>query len=206
MAYSDFNLERAVDELGLTLGPRSDLLARVEAAAISPLMRIVLEQWAPLAFEVNTEKARSEMVICPILLEAVSLAGNGLGVYSGVSLDVDRDLGLFGRCDFLIGRRAGPFLMGSPLLAVVEAKNDGIAGNLGQCVAETVAARLLNDRKGHPEPTIHGAVTTGREWMFLRLDGSTVTFDSRDRDLDDVGTILAYLAGIMSTPAPSPGR
>ncbi len=198
MAFSDFDLEMAVGRLGLTLSARADLFAGLEALEIPPILRTVLERWAPQALEVNTEKARSELIIAPILMEAAHLTGGRLGVYSGVSLDVDRDRGLFGRCDFLVGRKVGPFLLGSPLLAVVEAKNEDIPGNLGQCVAEMVAVRLLNERKAHPLPVVHGAVTTGSEWLFLRLDDDVVTFDSRDRTLDDVGKILAYLAAIGS--------
>jgi hypothetical protein len=198
MAFSDFTLETAVVRLGLTLGPRSDLFVGVEAAEVSPLLRTVLERWAPQALEVNTEKARSELIIAPVLMESAHLAGGGMGVYSGVTLDVDRERGLYGRCDFLVGRKAGPFLLGSPLLAVVEARNEDIPGNLGQCVAEMVAAGLLNERKGHPIRVVHGCVTTGSEWLFLRLQGGAVTFDSRDRPLDDVGKILAYLAAIGS--------
>jgi hypothetical protein len=111
-------------------------------------------------------------------------------------LDVDRERGLFGRCDFLLGRRSGPFLLGSPLLAVVEAKNEDIPGNLGQCVAEMVAMRVLNERKGHPIPVVHGSVTTGAEWLFLQLEGNAVTFDFRERFLDDAARILGYLAAI----------
>src|SRR5262249_23224754 len=157
--------------------------------------------WAPQALEVNTEKARSELIIAPILMEAMHLAGPDLGVYSGISLDVDRERGLFGRCDFLLGRRSGPFLLGSPLLAVVEAKNEDIPGNLGQCVAEMVAVGLLNERRGHPIPVVHGSVTTGSEWLFLRLEGQAVTFDVRERFLDDAGRILGYLAAIGRTGA-----
>jgi len=124
------------------------------------------------------------------------LAGHDLGVYSGVSLDVHRERGLFGRCDFLLGRRSGPFLLGSPLLTVVEAKNEDIPGNLGQCVAQMVAMHLLDEREGHPIPVVHGAVTTGAEWLFLQLVGDAVTFDIRERFVDDVGRILGYLAAI----------
>jgi hypothetical protein len=139
---------------------------------IPPVLReVVLERWAPQALEVNTDKARSELIIAPILMEAMHLAGRDFGVYSGIALDVDRDRGLFGRCDFLLGRRSGPFLLGSPLLAVVEAKNEDIPGHLGQCVAAMVAVRMLNERKGHPIPVVHGVVTTGTEWLFLRLEG-----------------------------------
>jgi hypothetical protein len=196
MAFADFSLESAVERFELTLPPRADLFAHVEEVEIPWVLREVLERWAPQALEVNTEKARSEFIIAPILMEAMQLAGHELGVYSGVSLDVDRERGLFGRCDFLIGRRSGPFLLGSPLLSVVEAKNEDIPGNLGQCVAEMVAVRVLNERKGHPIPVVHGAVTTGTEWLFLQLEGQAVTFDIRERFLDDVGRILGYLSGI----------
>ena len=67
-----------------------------------------------------------------------------------------------------------------------------------------VAVRLLNERKGQPSSVVHGAVTTGAEWLFLRLDGEAVTFDARDRSLDDVGKILAYLAAIGSDEATPP--
>ncbi len=205
MEYSDFSLEMAVGRLDLTLSDRLDLFSCVNALEISSFLQTALERWAPRAWEVNTEKARSELIISPILMEATYLTSGRLGVFSGVSLDVDRERGLFGRCDFLVARKAGPFLLGSPLLAVVEAKNEDIPGNLGQCVAEMVAARVLNERKGNPTPVVHGAVTTGSEWLFLRLDGDVVTFDSRDRTLDDVGKILAYLAAIgADEPIPPP--
>ena len=180
MAFSDFSLEMAARRLGLTLSTRADLFSGVNALEVPPILRTLLDRWAPQALEVNTEKARSELIIAPILMEAAYLTNGRLGVYSGVSLDVDRDRGLFGRCDFLVGRKAEPFLLGSPLLAVVEAKNEDIPGGLGPCIAEMVAARVLNERKTGSAPVIHGAVTTGSEWLFLQLDGDTVTFDSRD--------------------------
>jgi hypothetical protein len=196
MAFADFSLKSAIERFELTLPPRGDLFADVRTMEIPPVLREVLERWAPQALEVNTDKARSELIIAPILMEAMHLAGHDLGVYSGLSLDVDRESGLFGRCDFLIGRRSGPFLLESPLLAVVEAKNEDIPGNLGRCVAEMVAVRILNDREGHAIPVVHGAVITGAEWLFLQLQGNAVTFDIRERFLDDVGRILGYLAAI----------
>ena len=95
-------------------------------------------------------------------------------------------------------------------MAVVEAENEDIPG--GPCIAEMVAARVLNERETGVTPVIHGAVTTGSEWLFLRLDGDSVMFDSRDRSLDDVGKILAYLlaigsdqgVGVIPPSAPSP--
>ncbi len=79
---------------------------------------------------------------------------------------------------------------------MVEARNENIRGHLGQCIAEMIAVRILNERKGHPIPVVHGAVTTGAEWQLLRLEADAVTFDLRERLLDDVGRIVAYLATI----------
>ncbi len=203
MAFADFTLESAVARFKLTLPPRADLFAGIPTLEIPPVLREILDRWAPQALEVNTEKARSELIIAPILMEAMNLAGKDMGVYSGVSLDVDRDRGLYGRCDYLIGRRSGPFLLGSPLLAVVEAKNEDIPGNLGQCVAEMVAVQVVNERKGHPIPVVHGTVTTGTDWLVLQLAGNAVTFDLRERFLDDVGLILGYLAAIAQPGPPA---
>ena len=44
----------------------------------------------------NTEKARSEMIIAPILMEAVRLSGYRLNLFSGLTLDVDKERGLTG--------------------------------------------------------------------------------------------------------------
>ena len=73
MAFSDFNLESAVTRLGLTLKARSDLFDGLEPVEVPPLIQTVLERWAPQALEVNTEKARSELIIAPILMEASHL-------------------------------------------------------------------------------------------------------------------------------------
>ena len=46
-------------------------------------------------------------------------------------------------------------------------------------------------------PTIHGAVTTGGAWKFLRLDGSNVTLDRREYFVAEVGRIMGILAHIL---------
>ena len=49
---------------------------------------------------------------------------------------------------------------------------------------------------------VHGLVTTGGSWKFLRLVGSTVTIDSVEYHIDNLGKILAILSTIV---APTPG-
>jgi hypothetical protein len=56
--------------------------------------------------------------------------------------------------------------------------------------------RNPDEREGHPIPVVHGVVTTGTEWLFFQLEGQAVTFDIRERFLDDVARILGYLTAI----------
>jgi hypothetical protein len=145
----------------------------------------------------NTEKARSEMIIAPILMEVVHLAKGPVSLFSGISFDVDKDQGLNGACDFLVTRSPERFFVSHPVIAIVEAKKEDIAGGIGQCVAAMVAARIFNEREGNPSQ-VYGAVTTGSIWRFLKLDGTQVFIDRPEYYLDQVGKIMGILLSFVS--------
>jgi len=67
MAYSDFTLRDAIDRFHLTLVDSQDLFADVPDAQPGPLLSSLLHEFLPLALAINTEKARSELVIAPAL-------------------------------------------------------------------------------------------------------------------------------------------
>lgn len=52
----------------------------------------------------STEKAKSEFIIAPILYEIAYENQNEVSFFSGHNLDVDKDLGLKGFCDFLFSK------------------------------------------------------------------------------------------------------
>lgn len=81
-------------------------------------------------------------------------------------------------------------------MAVVEAKREDIPGGLGQCVAVMVGAREFNQREGLPDTAIHGVVTTGSIWRFLRLEGNLVTIDHPEYYFHQLGKILGILLAI----------
>ena len=91
-------------------------------------------------------------------------------------------------------------MVSTPLLAVVEAKNDNLRSGLGQCIASLVAARILNERDGI-NSVLHGVVTTGTAWRFLTLHDTVVTLDTREYSLDGLDRILAILGQIIVSPA-----
>ena len=57
----------------------------------------------------------------------------------------------------------GPFGMGPPSLAVVEAENDDFPRGWAHCLAAMIAIQKIND---HPDRTIYGIATSGRCWEF----------------------------------------
>ncbi len=199
MAYSDFDLQTARERFGLSLLEDVDLFADVAEVSPGDRLRQTLEDWAPAALAMNTEKARSEMIIAPILMEMVRLSNRRVNLFSGITFDVDRDRGLNGACDYLIARSAERYFLERPIIAVVEAKREDIIGGLGQCLAALVAAQTFNakDVNGHTGP-VHGAVTTGNNWRFLRLDGATAAIDGREYYLPQLGKILGILVHLAA--------
>ncbi len=131
-------------------------------------------------------------------MEAVRLSAYHVNLFSGLSLDVDKERGLTGVCDFLLARSPERFFLSHPLVAVVEAKREDITGGLGQCVAAMVGAREFNQREGLAETLVHGAVTTGSIWRFLRLEGNVVTIDLPEYYFHQLGKILGILLAIAS--------
>src|SRR5437660_5194707 len=124
MAFSDFDLRGVRERFGLTLEEGQDLFASIPEAAVGEQLRTFLDEWAPAALAMNTEKARSEMIIAPILMAAVRLAPPPVSLFSGVTFDVDKDQGLNGACDYLVTRSAERFYISHPVVAVVEAKKE----------------------------------------------------------------------------------
>lgn len=205
MAYSDFTLEAVIRTFALRLDDRGDLFKTLAAVDRGPLLREILADNVPLATAIHTEKARSELIVVPILIEAWKRTGRRVSLFSGVAFDVDPVRGLNGICDFLLSRSRNQFVLGPPVLAVVEAKNDSIRSGLGQCVAEMVAAQIFNARQPVDpsllQPvTIHGAVTTGSLWRFLRLEGDQLQIDLVEYTLDQVDEILAILIACLLGP------
>ncbi len=117
------------------------------------------------------------MIIAPILMEAVPRLNGRVRLFSGLAFDVDRDRGLNGVCDYLFSRSPEMYFVSHPVFAVVEAKKEDVIAGIGQCAAAMVAAQVFNEREGSASQFVHGAVTSGSVWRFLKLDGSKVLID-----------------------------
>ncbi|MFM7578806.1 MAG: hypothetical protein ACKO5Q_17970, partial [Microcystaceae cyanobacterium] len=101
MSYSDFSLESVHKRFGLTLTERVRLFSQVSDRPASPWLQETLAYNLPLALAINSEKARSELIIAPILVELKKQLSPDISLFSGVEFNVELSLGLNGICDFL---------------------------------------------------------------------------------------------------------
>jgi hypothetical protein len=196
MAFRDFSFPEVRQTLGLNLA-EADLF---KGAASLDLPAAFLERMRgdiALALAINTEKARSEFIIAPVLSELRRLLGGSFGLFSGVEFDVDSSRGLNGYCDFILTRSPLQSVLTAPVVAIVEAKNDNLRTGLGQCIAAMVAAREFNTQSSSTVTVIHGVVTTGSAWKFLRLSGANVTLDVGEYFIAELGRIMGILAIIL---------
>ena len=201
MPYSDFSLEKVKRTFQLTTSETVDLFGDVPDLECSALLTEILRYNVPLALASNSEKARSEMIISPILIDLRRQLKERINLFSGIEFDVDSERGLNGICDFIISNSPEILFVSAPVITLVEAKKENITAGLGQCVAEMLAARIFNERTGNEVSTIYGAVTTGSIWKFMKLEGSVISIDLTEYYLKDVNKILGILAmGAVSQP------
>lgn len=67
MVFADFRLKTAVKAFELSEERRTDLFRHVEPIEPSEHLRGWLAEFAPVAVGINTEQARREYIIAPIL-------------------------------------------------------------------------------------------------------------------------------------------
>jgi hypothetical protein len=194
MSYSDFTLAKVIKEFGLKITDNYRMYSDIHEVEPSNLLTQTIEANIPLATASNTEKARSEMIISPILIEVRRQQNNQISLFSGIDFSIDNERGLNGNCDFIISRSPELFILTAPVIIIVEAKKENINGGLGQCVAEMLAARIFNQREGNDLFTIYGTVTSGTNWRFLKLEGDIVNIDLDEYYLSDIKKILGILA------------
>lgn len=198
MSYSQFTTITKVKEaFNLTTVEGIRFLPELNPVEPSPVLKTLLETNIPWAIATSTEKARSEAIINPVLLEVRRIFNQQIGVFSGEEFNVEPTLGLNDVCDFLISRSPEQLDIEAPAIIVVEAKKDDLKVGLGQCIAEMVAAQKFNQNKGRSIEVIYGIVSSGTQWRFLKLEETIVTIDFTDYPLPPVEKILSFLVWMV---------
>ena len=197
MPYSQFSIDKVKRDFHLTIVEGIRFFPdSIEPIAPSPKLLAILED-VPWAIAVDTEKARSEVIINPVLLEVRRILNRQVSVFSGEEFNIDPSVGLNGVCDFLISRSPEQLTVEAPAIVVVEAKKSDLKSGLGQCIAEMLAVGQFNQAKEQPLGAVYGCVTSGTQWRFLKLEGQIVTIDLTDYPLSPIENILSLFVWMV---------
>lgn len=176
MAYSDFiNIAQVEKQFGIkqTIGKLF-----LQSPTIQPSEHLQIDladiEEMPL---INSEKAKSEFLIVPILKE-IRRQNRHFSIFSGYTFDVDKEQSLVGICDYILSNKMDSLEIKSPIFCLVEAKNRTTTEGIPQVASEMIAAQIFNERENNPIPIMYGCVSTGTEWLFLKLEHKTLTIDT----------------------------
>ena len=201
MPYSSFTLEAVLQTFHMEKVDVQGLFSAIEPIEPSALLTAALERNVPLAAAINTEKAKSEMIVADVLIELREQLERRISLFSGIDFNVDSESDLTGVCDFLISLSPWQQFVEAPVITLVEAKNDNLHSGLGQCVAEMVAAQRFNAEKGNDIPRVYGVTTTGVMWQFLKLEGQTLHMDMDVHTIERCDKLLGILASMVAQQA-----
>jgi hypothetical protein len=195
MPYNQFTtIGKVKTAFEITVVENGRFIPAVSPIQASSVLSGYLAESLPIVSTSGSEKARSEGVIYPVLLEVRRILERRTSLFSGESFDVDESVGLNGLCDFLITRSTEVLEIESPVVVLVEAKKTDLKTGIGQCLAEMVAAQRFNDAAGNSIPVIYGCVSNGLQWQFLKLQAKEATIDLNVYSLLPVDQILGFLA------------
>jgi hypothetical protein len=197
MAYNNFTLELVIDKFELSL-VENRFCQSLPIIEPQPEFIVIFEDFFELAEGAKSEKAKSELLVTPVLAQARKLTDCQVQLFSGEEFNVDQERGLNGFCDFLFTKSINRFIIEAPVLMLVEAKRGEIESGWGQCVAEMVAAQSYNQSHKQIIPVIYGCVTSGRLWQFFALKDNEITIDPNNYSLMPVQKILGILKWILS--------
>src|SRR5215813_3220416 len=172
MAYNDFTLDALITQFRLQVHEESNAFGSFTSVPISTLLQQMLQENLSLALDIDTDKARSEFIIAPVLSEVRRQLQFRISLFSGVEFNVNSEQGLRGICDFLLSLSPLQLTIQAPVVMVVEAKNENVKQGISQCIAEMLAAQQFNQERNNAIETVYGVVTTGSAWKFLRLTGT----------------------------------
>ena len=201
MAYSNFTIDTVRTAFHLDKFETLGVFSAIEAVEPSEHLKIALAKKVALAASINTEKARSELIVADILVELREQFNHRISFFSGIDFNVDVENGLTGICDFLVSLSPAQLHLEAPVIILVEAKKEDLTVGLGQCAAEMLAAQRFNTEKGNDIPCIYGATTSGTDWRFLKLEGQSLHIDIEAYQIAQCDKILGILASMIEQTA-----
>ncbi len=197
MAYRNFQFSDLKNKFGIEQ-TRARLFDNV--IDVQPSARLLGSIEILKDLSLTTEKALSEAIVFPVLTEIKLRNREKIQLFSGESVNSDRQNGLSGECDFIFAKAPDSIQLMAPIINITEAKN-GEADNprsLSQTAAQLLGARVFNQNNNTPITDLYGVCTSGYDWLFLKLEGSKVIIDTERYVLKDLPQLLGVLQHIIN--------
>ncbi len=195
MNYNKFSFDRIKRRFNLN-EVQKDLFESVSPIEPSDWLKQTMEITADLP--IKTEKARTEFILMPILLELRKRMERNFTIYSGEYFNVEPREGLAGPSDIILSMGAESYSISSPVMSIVQAYKNNLDLGLGKCVAQMIAADIFNEREDNNITTIYGCVTTGEQWLFLRLEGDTIQIHPHRFFLNELTDIIGMFQSMLN--------
>lgn len=195
LTYSQISIQDLRDKLGITLETEA-FLPEVEASIVPDWLHTYLEINRLSPAIAKSEKAVSEMLITPILSAIKDQNKEKVALFSGEPFAGGE---LSGFCDFIFAANPKAYLPEPPILVLVEAKKQDIYGGIPQCVAEMYVAQMINKKANVKSDTVFGCVTTGTEWLFLKLRQQRAITDPTILYFNDLPKIMGIFQYMINT-------
>jgi hypothetical protein len=177
MGYSNYKkLKQVTKKFGLD-AENTKLFSKISIVEPSSWLTQTLEK-AQL-FPLTNEKVKSEKIVSPILSEVAETYINQITLFSGEELPVDAEKDLSGECDFFFVLAPRKPYLESPIISLVESKDEDMDYGIAQCAAQLYGAKLFNEMEGKNFPVLYGCATDGVEWKFIRFENNVFYIDNK---------------------------
>lgn len=195
MAYRDFKIEVLEQKFGIReIGTKIFDPNKIKRVEPSEKLKMDLEDAGIITL--STEKAVSERLVAPILAE-IGKRNDFIQIFSGEIIVGDKKEGLNGEIDFIFARTPWTRKPKNPLLCVTESKLGLVNKGVDQAAAQMLGVRIFNQKQGYEEAIIHGVVTDGKTWRFLKLEKMDLFVDKTDYTTTELSLLLGVLQEII---------
>ncbi|MFN0203291.1 MAG: hypothetical protein ACKVTZ_17320 [Bacteroidia bacterium] len=177
MGYSKYKKIRTVTKKFGLDAQNTQLFAEVAPCEPSEWLAITLQK--AKIMPLTNEKTKAERIISPILLEIAEAYQDKVTLFSGEELNIDSDADLAGACDFFFILHPDKPYLESPIISLVESKDEDMEYGRAQCAAQLYAAKCYNEAEGKEIPVLYGCATDGIEWQFMRFENNIFYLDKQ---------------------------
>jgi hypothetical protein len=192
MGYSNY---RKLKQVTKTFGLDAENIKLFsDIPLIEPSIWLVQTLEKAKLFPLTNEKVKSEKIVSPILCEVGEFFYDKVTLFSGEELPVDSSRDLSGECDFFFVLAPRKPYLESPIISLVEAKDEDMDYGIAQCAAQLYGAKLFNEMEGKNFPVLYGCSTDGTEWKFLRFEDNVFYIDNQVyTDLKEILGVFHYI-------------